>query len=134
MELSLSGWRDEKFLVRWRTAQGHHLVQEKGRCRRRAATGRNGPDPSGGPRDVALRNGPNSAAYGRHIMPQVERARDQSQGRGSLVAIASSVGDMPKAQRVRWRKVPKQEHRRRLSRWARDDPVLLQEFVFRMCS
>lgn len=29
--LSLSGWRDEKALVRWRTAAGHHMVQEKGR-------------------------------------------------------------------------------------------------------
>jgi len=29
--LSLSGWRDEKSVVRWRTAQRHHLVQEKGR-------------------------------------------------------------------------------------------------------
>src|SRR6201996_4652913 len=29
--LSLSGWRDEKAVVRWRTAVGHHMVQEKGR-------------------------------------------------------------------------------------------------------
>jgi heme-degrading monooxygenase HmoA len=29
--LSLSGWRDEKAVVRWRIATGHHLVQEKGR-------------------------------------------------------------------------------------------------------
>jgi hypothetical protein len=29
--LSLSGWRDEKALVRWRTQAGHHMVQEKGR-------------------------------------------------------------------------------------------------------
>jgi heme-degrading monooxygenase HmoA len=29
--LSLSGWRDEKALVRWRIQAGHHLVQEKGR-------------------------------------------------------------------------------------------------------
>jgi heme-degrading monooxygenase HmoA len=29
--LSLSGWRDEKSVVRWRTAKHHHLVQEKGR-------------------------------------------------------------------------------------------------------
>jgi heme-degrading monooxygenase HmoA len=29
--LSLSSWRDEKALVRWRTQAGHHLVQEKGR-------------------------------------------------------------------------------------------------------
>src|ERR1700749_1812674 len=29
--LSLSGWRDEKAVVRWRTAAGHHMVQEKGR-------------------------------------------------------------------------------------------------------
>jgi heme-degrading monooxygenase HmoA len=29
--LSLSGWRDEKSLVRWRTQAGHHGVQEKGR-------------------------------------------------------------------------------------------------------
>ena len=29
--LSLSGWRDEKAVVRWRTAMGHHIVQEKGR-------------------------------------------------------------------------------------------------------
>ncbi|HMF26768.1 MAG TPA: antibiotic biosynthesis monooxygenase [Pseudolabrys sp.] len=29
--LSLSGWRDEKALVRWRTHAGHHRVQEKGR-------------------------------------------------------------------------------------------------------
>jgi heme-degrading monooxygenase HmoA len=29
--LSLSGWRDEKAVVRWRTVEGHHLVQEKGR-------------------------------------------------------------------------------------------------------
>jgi heme-degrading monooxygenase HmoA len=29
--LSLSGWRDEKSVVRWRTHEGHHLVQEKGR-------------------------------------------------------------------------------------------------------
>ena len=29
--LSLSGWRDEKSLVRWRTAMRHHLAQEKGR-------------------------------------------------------------------------------------------------------
>ncbi|HEX4766874.1 MAG TPA: antibiotic biosynthesis monooxygenase [Lichenihabitans sp.] len=30
--LSLSSWRDEKALVRWRTHAGHHLVQEKGRA------------------------------------------------------------------------------------------------------
>ena len=30
--LSLSGWRDEKALVRWRTHAGHHMVQEKGRA------------------------------------------------------------------------------------------------------
>jgi heme-degrading monooxygenase HmoA len=29
--LSLSGWRDEKALVRWRTQAGHHMVQEQGR-------------------------------------------------------------------------------------------------------
>jgi heme-degrading monooxygenase HmoA len=29
--LSLSSWRDEKSVVRWRTAMRHHLVQEKGR-------------------------------------------------------------------------------------------------------
>jgi heme-degrading monooxygenase HmoA len=29
--LSLSGWRDEKALVRWRTKQNHHETQEKGR-------------------------------------------------------------------------------------------------------
>jgi heme-degrading monooxygenase HmoA len=29
--LSLSGWRDEKALVRWRTAARHHMAQEKGR-------------------------------------------------------------------------------------------------------
>jgi heme-degrading monooxygenase HmoA len=29
--LSLSGWRDEKALVRWRTQARHHSVQEKGR-------------------------------------------------------------------------------------------------------
>jgi heme-degrading monooxygenase HmoA len=29
--LSLSGWRDEKSVVRWRTAEHHHMVQEKGR-------------------------------------------------------------------------------------------------------
>ena len=29
--LSLSGWRDEKALVRWRTQATHHGVQEKGR-------------------------------------------------------------------------------------------------------
>lgn len=29
--LSLSSWRDEKSLVRWRTHAGHHDVQEKGR-------------------------------------------------------------------------------------------------------
>jgi heme-degrading monooxygenase HmoA len=29
--LSLSGWRDEKAVVRWRTAAGHHIAQEKGR-------------------------------------------------------------------------------------------------------
>jgi heme-degrading monooxygenase HmoA len=29
--LSLSGWRDEKALVRWRTQAVHHGVQEKGR-------------------------------------------------------------------------------------------------------
>jgi len=29
--LSLSGWGDEKALVRWRTHAGHHTVQEKGR-------------------------------------------------------------------------------------------------------
>ena len=29
--LSLSSWRDEKALVRWRTAANHHGVQEKGR-------------------------------------------------------------------------------------------------------
>jgi heme-degrading monooxygenase HmoA len=30
--LSLSGWRDEKALVRWRTTANHHGVQEKGRA------------------------------------------------------------------------------------------------------
>lgn len=29
--VSLSFWRDEKALIRWRTHAGHHLVQEKGR-------------------------------------------------------------------------------------------------------
>jgi heme-degrading monooxygenase HmoA len=29
--LSLSGWRDEKSVVRWRTRMRHHLAQEKGR-------------------------------------------------------------------------------------------------------
>lgn len=29
--LSLSGWRDEKAVVRWRTQMRHHLAQEKGR-------------------------------------------------------------------------------------------------------
>src|SRR3954447_23455637 len=29
--LSLSGWRNEKALVRWRTQAAHHGVQEKGR-------------------------------------------------------------------------------------------------------
>ena len=29
--LSLSGWRDEKSVVRWRTTMKHHQVQEKGR-------------------------------------------------------------------------------------------------------
>jgi heme-degrading monooxygenase HmoA len=29
--LSLSGWRDEKALVRWRTQARHHAVQERGR-------------------------------------------------------------------------------------------------------
>jgi len=29
--LSLSNWRDEKALVRWRTHAGHHAVQERGR-------------------------------------------------------------------------------------------------------
>src|SRR5580692_11779540 len=29
--LSLSNWRDEKAVVRWRTLMGHHMVQEKGR-------------------------------------------------------------------------------------------------------
>jgi heme-degrading monooxygenase HmoA len=29
--LSLSSWRDEKALVRWRTHAGHHLVQQQGR-------------------------------------------------------------------------------------------------------
>jgi heme-degrading monooxygenase HmoA len=29
--LSLSGWRDEKSVVRWRTRRRHHEVQEKGR-------------------------------------------------------------------------------------------------------
>jgi len=30
--LSLSTWRDEKALVRWRTRSIHHTAQEKGRC------------------------------------------------------------------------------------------------------
>ncbi|MGO4674883.1 antibiotic biosynthesis monooxygenase [Bosea sp. 2YAB26] len=29
--LSLSGWRDEKAVVRWRTTMRHHFAQEKGR-------------------------------------------------------------------------------------------------------
>src|SRR5438270_10409132 len=29
--LSLSGWRDEKSVVRWRTRMRYHMVQEKGR-------------------------------------------------------------------------------------------------------
>jgi heme-degrading monooxygenase HmoA len=29
--LSLSGWRDEKAVVRWRTATRHHMVQERSR-------------------------------------------------------------------------------------------------------
>jgi heme-degrading monooxygenase HmoA len=29
--LSLSGWRDEKAVVRWRTMVKHHEIQEKGR-------------------------------------------------------------------------------------------------------
>ena len=31
--LSLSSWRDEKAVVRWRTAMRHHMVQEKGRSK-----------------------------------------------------------------------------------------------------
>src|ERR1700760_2434374 len=31
--LSLSGWRDEKSLVRWRTQMGHHEVQQLGRAK-----------------------------------------------------------------------------------------------------
>lgn len=31
--LSISGWQDEKALVRWRTQATHHEVQEKGRTR-----------------------------------------------------------------------------------------------------
>jgi heme-degrading monooxygenase HmoA len=31
--LSLSGWRDEKAVVRWRTTQRHHIVQERGTFR-----------------------------------------------------------------------------------------------------
>jgi heme-degrading monooxygenase HmoA len=31
--LSLSGWRDEKALVRWRTRANHHDVQQKGRSK-----------------------------------------------------------------------------------------------------
>jgi heme-degrading monooxygenase HmoA len=30
--LSLSDWEDEKALVRWRTREGHHMAQEKGRA------------------------------------------------------------------------------------------------------
>src|SRR5258705_2428442 len=30
--LSLSNWRDEKSVVRWRTRMRHHEVQEKGRA------------------------------------------------------------------------------------------------------
>jgi len=30
--LSLSTWRDEKAVIRWRTQAEHHRVQEKGRC------------------------------------------------------------------------------------------------------
>jgi heme-degrading monooxygenase HmoA len=30
--LSLSGWRDEKAVIRWRTTMRHHMVQEKGRA------------------------------------------------------------------------------------------------------
>jgi heme-degrading monooxygenase HmoA len=30
--LSLSGWRDEKALVRWRTTANHHAVQQQGRA------------------------------------------------------------------------------------------------------
>jgi heme-degrading monooxygenase HmoA len=29
--LSLSAWRDEKALIRWRTSMRHHMVQQKGR-------------------------------------------------------------------------------------------------------
>jgi heme-degrading monooxygenase HmoA len=29
--LSLSAWRDEKSVVRWRTAMRHHMIQERGR-------------------------------------------------------------------------------------------------------
>jgi heme-degrading monooxygenase HmoA len=29
--LSLSSWRDEKSVVRWRTSQNHHFVQQRGR-------------------------------------------------------------------------------------------------------
>jgi heme-degrading monooxygenase HmoA len=29
--LSLSSWRDEKSVVRWRTARDHHIVQQRGR-------------------------------------------------------------------------------------------------------
>jgi len=31
--LSLSSWRDEKAVVRWRTAMRHHMAQEKGRSK-----------------------------------------------------------------------------------------------------
>jgi heme-degrading monooxygenase HmoA len=31
--LSLSGWRDEKAVVRWRTSMRHHVVQERGRSK-----------------------------------------------------------------------------------------------------
>ena len=35
--LSLSGWRDEKALVRWRTRANHHAVQENERGKRAEA-------------------------------------------------------------------------------------------------
>jgi len=38
--LSLSGWRDEKAEVRWRTQMRHHEVQDKGRSERSTASGR----------------------------------------------------------------------------------------------
>ena len=78
--LSLSSWRDEKAVVRWRTHAGHHAVQAKGRAEIL--------------RDYHLRVGEvtrdTHLPTGMHIVAQ--RLDETAVGQGAAVTLTTATG------------------------------------------